>query len=69
MDNEDILDVLGRAVDTAENFMEYGTDATTPAMARLPETMRIGALSHGLKELRDTIKALYLGLGGEDVWS
>ncbi len=63
------LDVLGRAVDTAENFMEYGDDSTTPAMARLPEAMRIGSLSHGLKELRDTIKALYLELGGEDVWS
>ena len=33
--DDHILDVIGRAVDTAENFMEYGTHATTPAMARL----------------------------------
>ena len=66
--DEHILDVLGRAVDTAENFMEYGTHATTPAMARLPSDIRIDALSNGLKELRDTVKALYLELGGEDVW-
>lgn len=67
--DEQTLDVLGRAVDTAENYMEYGTHATTPAMARLPEAIRIDALSNGLKALRDTIKELYFALGGEDVWS
>ncbi len=41
-EKERIDDVLGRAVDTAENYMEYGTHAT---------------------------KALYLELGGEDVWA
>lgn len=68
-EKERIDDVLGRAVDTAENYMEYGTHATMTAMARLPANIRIDALSNGLKELRDTIKALYLELGGEDVWS
>lgn len=68
-EKERIDDVLGRAVDTAENYMEYGTHATTTAMTRLPANIRIDALSNGLKELRDTIKALYLELGGEDVWS
>lgn len=65
---EHLHDVLGRAVDTAENYAEYGTHATTPAFARLDPQLRIGALSNGLQELRDTIKALYFEMGGEDVW-
>lgn len=67
--DEHTLDVLGRAVDSAENYAEYGTHATTPAFLRLAPDIRIDALSNGLEELRDSIKALYFELGGEDVWS
>lgn len=64
--SEETLDVLGRLVDTAENFLFYGDDSG--AFGRLAPSIRIQALAHGIEELRDTIKQLYLAGGGEDVW-
>jgi hypothetical protein len=60
---EHVLDVLGRVVDTAENYAEYGTKATTPAFSRLDPGLRIDALSNGLVQVRDAVKALYFRVG------
>ena len=68
-EREHLLDVLGRAVDTAENFAEYGTKATMTAFSGLPADIRIDALSNGIQELRDTIKTIYFEMGGDDVWA
>ena len=60
---EDMLDRIGRLVDSAENFLMY----TEPPLNTLGATT-LDALRHGLTDLRDGIKSVYLDLGGEDVW-
>ena len=64
--DEPTLDVLGRLVDTAENFAIYGD--SNGAFGRLDPFMRIEALTHGIEEMVATIKKLYFDGGGEDVW-
>jgi hypothetical protein len=55
---------LGLLIDKADNYLEYETFPAPPqgnAIAR-------SALVAGLKEIREELKAIYLDLGGEDVW-
>lgn len=58
---EELLDSLGRLVDTCENLMQSLT-------MQLPAHIHIQALRETMPEIRDTVKQAYFDLGGEDVW-
>jgi hypothetical protein len=64
--SNDNLERLGELVDKVDNFLQYGVGG---GMVALPATMRIDALTTGLKEIRAEIKALYLLEGGEGHWN
>jgi hypothetical protein len=63
MNIDEILEELGQMVDEAENFI---------ALAKNPHmnpVMLAASQKKGLEILRDRIKALYINMGGEDVWN
>lgn len=64
MTNAEVLDILGRLVDTLDNYLVYG-DEPNP----FPPTIRLNAMSHGLGDVKAQVLQLYTDLGGEDVWA
>lgn len=64
---ESILDRIGSLIDTADNYLVYGNlnSIDNP----FPDAIRIDAMTHGLEEIRDELRAIYFKLGGEDVWT
>lgn len=62
---EEQLETLGEIIETCLNYKEYGRGGSLN-MLSLP--MRVDALSTGLSDVCNRIRALYLALGGEDVW-
>lgn len=59
--NEEILDKLGRCVDTVDNLISA---MTIP----MPAGMHIEAMKESLPTLRNRLKDLYFEMGGTDVW-
>ncbi len=58
------LDRLGQLVDKCDNYLTYG--AGNPIIS---DSMKLGALEYGVKDLRAEILKLYLELGGTDEWA
>ena len=60
---EDILERIGKLADTADNFRMYTYDPLKNT------TAAIGALRHGLTEIRNEARAIYIALGGDaETW-
>jgi len=59
--------IVSEMVDKAENFLQYGNIEGSP-LATLPADMRIDALTNGLMEIRDALRAEYISLAGSDPW-
>ena len=64
-ESEALLERLGILVDTADNYSMYVED---PLWLH-KDSLTQGALRQGFKVIREEAKALYIALGGEDVWA
>ena len=58
----DQLEVIGELAEKADNFLPYTSNP-------LPVQMRFDALKHGLTELRDALRTIYVNVGGHDPWA
>lgn len=60
---EEMLERIGELADTADNYRTY-----TEVPLR-NTTVAIAALNHGLTEIRNEARAIYIALGGDaDTW-
>ena len=65
----DDAESLGQLADTADNYREYGVaDDIMGAFKTLPVEMRLEVLTHGLTEVRDALRSIYIAFTGIDVW-
>jgi hypothetical protein len=62
MERDELIERLGKLVDTADNYVAASTLPVGPKT-------HLEGLKHGMVEVRDEIKKLYFAAGGEDVWS
>ena len=59
---KDALERIGLTADSADNYLALAGSA-------LPAEDKVSALVHGLTDVRDRLRELYIELGGEDVWA
>jgi len=61
------IETIGKLFDKAESYVQYGNIVDAP-MASLDPRMRIDAMTNGLLEIRDALRAYYVDEAGEDPW-
>lgn len=62
VDMSELIESLGKIVDQCDNFLSFRDNHHMPA------PMKIGALAHGLKDVRQAVFEVYTSLGGENHW-
>lgn len=61
-DFSELLEALGKIIDTCDTFSTFSENKSMP----LP--MKVDALAHGIKDVRQALFETYTALGGEDHW-